>query len=62
MILVSTLYDEYIDRRKLSEPNRTSPAIVDCPLGISNFWNVIDIDFLLVKKSKLNAAFLIFNE
>ena len=41
---------------------RTSPANADCPLGIFNFWNVIDIDILLVKKSKIRAAFLIINE
>ena len=41
---------------------RTSPANVDCPLGIFNFWNVIDLDILFVKKSKVNAAFLIINE
>ena len=41
---------------------RTFPANADCPLGIFNFWNVIDIDILLVKKSKINAAFLIINE
>ena len=28
---------------------RTSPANADCPLGIFNFWNIIDIDILLVK-------------
>ena len=31
---------------------RTSPANVDCPLGIFNFWNVIDLDVLLVKNQK----------
>ena len=31
---------------------RTSPANVDCPLGIFNFWNVIDIDILFAKKIK----------
>ena len=31
---------------------RTSPVNADCQLGIINFWNVIDIDILLVKKSK----------
>ena len=36
---------------------RTSPADADCPLGTFNFWNVIDISILLVKKSKINAAF-----
>ena len=41
---------------------RTSPANVDFPLGLFNFWNVIDIDISLIKKSKVNAAFLIFNE
>ena len=41
---------------------RTSPANADCPSGIFIFWNVIDIDYLLVKKSKINAAFLIINE
>ena len=41
---------------------RTSPASVDFPLGVFNFWNVIDIDILLVKKSKRNSAFLIINE
>ena len=41
---------------------RTSPANVDCPLGIFNLWYVIDLDILFVKKSKVNAAFLIINE
>ena len=41
---------------------RTSSAIVDCPLGIFKFCNVIDIDILFAKKSKVNAAFLIINE
>ena len=41
---------------------RTSPASVDCLLRIFNFGNVIDIDILFVKKSKVNAAFLIINE
>ena len=41
---------------------RTSPANADCPLGIFNFWNGIDIDILLFKKSKIKAAFLIINE
>ena len=41
---------------------RTSPANVDCPLGLFNLWNFNDIDILLVKKSKINAAFLIINE
>ena len=36
---------------------KTSPANADCPLGLFNFWNVIDIDNLLVKKSKMNAGF-----
>ena len=41
---------------------KISPANADCSLGIFNFWNVIDIDFFLVKISKINAAFLIINE
>ena len=41
---------------------RTSPANADCPLGLFYIWNVIDIDILLAKKSKINAAFLIINE
>ena len=41
---------------------KTSPANNYCPLGIFNYSNVIDIDILLVKKSKINAAFLIINE
>ena len=41
---------------------KTSPANADCPLGIFNFSNVIDIDVLLIKKLKINAAFLIINE
>ena len=40
----------------------TSPANADYPLGLFNFWSVIDIDILLVKKSKKNAAYLIINE
>ena len=41
---------------------KTSPANAGCPLGLFNFLNVIDIDILLFKKSKINAAFLIINE
>ena len=41
---------------------RTSPVYADCLLGIFNFWYIIDIDIFLVKKSKINAAFLIINE
>ena len=41
---------------------RNCPANFDCPLGKFNFWNVIEIDILFVKKSKVNAAFLIINE
>ena len=41
---------------------RTSPANADCLLGIFNIWKVFDIDILLVKNSKINAAFLIINE
>ena len=41
---------------------RTSSANVSFLLGIFNSWNVIDIDVLFVKKSKVNAAFLIINE
>ena len=41
----------------VQECYRTSPVNVDCPLGTFNLWNVIDIDILLVKKSKINAAF-----
>ena len=41
---------------------RTTPASVNCPLGIFNLCNVIDVDILFVKKSKVNAAFLIINE
>ena len=41
---------------------RTIAANVDCPLGIFNCWNVIDLDILFFKKSKVNAAFLIINE
>ena len=41
---------------------KTSPANNDCPLRKFNLSNVIDIDILLVKKSKTNAAFLIINE
>ena len=36
--------------------------MLDCPLGIFSFSNVIDIDILLVKKPKINAAFLIINK
>ena len=32
------------------------------PLGMFNFSNVIDIDVLLFRKSKINAAFLVTNE
>ena len=41
---------------------RTSPANAECPLGIFYFWIIIDIDILLLKKSKINASFLIINE
>ena len=47
---------------KVQDWYRTSPANVDCRLGIFKFWNVIDLDILIVKKSKVNAAFLIINE
>ena len=36
--------------------HRTSPANADCPLGKFNFWNVIDIDVLLVKKIKIKCC------
>ena len=49
---IVTVHDRY----------RTNPANADCPLGIFNFWNVIEIDFLLVKKSKITSEFLIINE
>ena len=42
--------------------SKTSPANAVCPFRTPNFSNVIDIDILLVKKSKINAAFLIINE
>ena len=41
---------------------RTSPANVDCPLRILFFWKFFDLDILFVKKSKVNAVFLIINE
>ena len=41
---------------------KTSPANAVCPLGTINFSNVMDIDNLLAKKSKIKAAFLIINE
>ena len=41
---------------------RISPANADCLIGMFNIWNIIDIDILLVKKSKIKAAFLIINE
>ena len=41
---------------------KTSPANTNFPYGIFNFSNVIDTDILLVKKSKINASFLIINE
>ena len=31
---------------------KISPINADCPIRIFNFWNIIDIDILLVKKSK----------
>ena len=37
---------------------RTTPAKADCVLGIFNFGNVIDIDILFVKNSKIKAAFI----
>ena len=36
---------------------KTSPANADCPLGIFYFGNVIDIDILLVKNSKILMRF-----
>ena len=42
--------------------SKTSPANAVCSLRELNYSNVIDIDFLLVKKSKIDAAFLIINE
>ena len=40
----------------------TSPANANRPVEMFNFWTVIDIDILLVKKSKRNATFLKINE
>ena len=42
--------------------SKTSPANAVCSLRTLNYSNVIDIDFLLVKKSKIDAACLIINE
>ena len=42
--------------------SKTSPANAVCSLGALNYSNVIDIDILLVKKSKIDAAVLIINE
>ena len=41
--------------------SKTTPANVVCQLRKLNFSSIIDIDILLVKKSKINAAFLIIN-
>ena len=41
---------------------KTSPAYADCTLRLFNFSNVRDIDILLAKTSKINAAFLIIND
>ena len=41
---------------------KTSPANAIRPLETLDFSNVIDLDNLLDKKSKINAAFLIINE
>ena len=42
--------------------SKTNPVKVIRPLGTFNFSNVIDIDNLLIKKSKINVAFLMINE
>ena len=42
--------------------SKISPANAVCPLGTLNYSNVLDIDILLVKNSKKDAAFLIINE
>ena len=42
--------------------SKTSPACALCPFRTPFFSKVIDIDILLAKQSKINAAFLIINE
>ena len=42
--------------------SKTTPANAVCPLGTLNYSNVANIGILLVKKSKLDAAFLIISE
>ena len=42
--------------------SKTNPVKVIRPLRTFNFSNVIDIDNLLIKKSKINVAFLMINE
>ena len=42
--------------------SKTSSANAVLPLGTLNFSNCMDIVILLVKKLKINAAFLIINE
>ena len=42
--------------------SKTSPANAVCSLRTLNYSKVIDIDLLLVKKSKIDAACLITNE
>ena len=42
--------------------SKTDPANAVFSLRTLNCSNVIHIDFLLVKKSKIDAAFLIINE
>ena len=45
----------------VQEWSKTSLDYAYCPLGTPNSSNVIDLDNLLVKNSKLISAFLIIN-
>ena len=56
--LQSELFFDYTSSRLV----KTSPANAVCSLRTLNYSNVTDIDFLLVEKSKIDAAFLIINE
>ena len=51
----------YFRNLPVQNVTKISPANVACLLGTLNFLNVPDIYILLVKNSKIDAAFLIIN-
>ena len=58
-----TVYNpNYFSIMPVQDWSKTSPANAVCSLRTLNYSNAINFDFLLVKKSKKDAAFLIINE